>query len=109
VAGGISDSRAEAVRFMEWQANALTPRIMMPRQMFLKKAYERFTYHLSNGVVFLDALEPVIDDLAAFFGVSRLAAKIRMIDVDYKEAIGAFKDLSKVKTKVALNLTKRQL
>jgi len=63
---------------------------MMPRQMFLKKAYERFTYHLSNGIVFLDALEPVIDDLAAFFGVSRLAAKIRMIDVDYKEAIGAF-------------------
>jgi len=90
VAGGISDSRAEAVRFMEWQANALTPRILMPRQMFVKKAYEQFTHHLSNGVSFLDALEPVIDELAVFFGVSRLSAKIRMIDVDYKEAIGAF-------------------
>jgi len=90
VTGETSGSRADAVRFMEWQANALTPRILMPRQMFTKKAYEQFTHHLNNGASFLDALEPVIDELAEFFGVSRLSAKIRMIDVDYKEAIGAF-------------------
>ncbi len=38
----------------------------------------------------IDVIEPVIDDLAIFFGVSRLAAKIRMVDAGYEEARGAF-------------------
>lgn len=38
----------------------------------------------------IDVIEPVIDELAAFFCVSRLAAKIRMVDAGYEEAIGAF-------------------
>ena len=38
----------------------------------------------------IDVIEPVIDDLAIFFGVSRLAAKIRMVDAGYKEVRGAF-------------------
>jgi transcriptional regulator with XRE-family HTH domain len=75
---------------MEWHTTALTHRIMMPRQTFLKKAYEFLKIRFDNGETFFDALEPTIDDLAAFFGVSRLAAKIRMIDIGYEEAIGAF-------------------
>ena len=35
-------------------------------------------------------MEPVIDALATFFCVSRLAAKIRMIDAGYEEAVGTF-------------------
>lgn len=35
-------------------------------------------------------MEPVIDALATFFCVSRTAAKIRMIDAGYEEAIGTF-------------------
>lgn len=38
----------------------------------------------------LDIIEPVIDYLATFFAVSRLAAKIRMVDAGYEEAVGAF-------------------
>ena len=38
----------------------------------------------------IDVIEPVIDDLAIFFGVSRLAAKIQMVDAGYEEARGAF-------------------
>jgi len=64
----------ETVKWMEWQANALTPRIMMPRQMFLKKAFDVIQSLLRTGGEFLDILEPAIDELARFFGVSRLAA-----------------------------------
>ena len=90
VSGGIRGSNSESVRWMEQQANSLTPRVMMPRQMFLKRANEILKKRFDNGETFFEALEPAIDDLAAFFGVSRLAAKIRMIDVGYTEAIGAF-------------------
>ena len=38
----------------------------------------------------VDVLEPVIDELADFFEVSRLAAKIRMIDTGYYEARNVF-------------------
>ena len=38
----------------------------------------------------IDVIEPVIDDLAIFFGVSRLAAKSRMVDAGYEETRGAF-------------------
>ena len=35
-------------------------------------------------------MENVIDEVSYFFMVSRLAAKIRMIDIGYEEAIGTF-------------------
>ena len=35
-------------------------------------------------------MESVVFELADFFGVSKLSAKIRMIDLGYKEAIGVF-------------------
>ena len=38
----------------------------------------------------VDVMETVIDALATFFVVSRHAAKIRMVDVGYEEAIGVF-------------------
>ena len=38
----------------------------------------------------IDIIEPVIDELAQFFCVSRAAAKIRMVNLGYEEAAGAF-------------------
>jgi transcriptional regulator with XRE-family HTH domain len=54
-----------------------------------KSRIKRFSKELGTSEV-VEVMEPVIDALATFFGVSRLAAKIRMIDVGYEEAIGAF-------------------
>ncbi len=90
--GGIKNNHHEATDWMEWQANSLAPRIQMPLGMFKTKAFEfikRFSKELGISEV-VEVMEPVIDALATFFGVSRLAAKIRMIDVGYEEAIGAF-------------------
>lgn len=92
VAGGIKNSNNEATDWMEWQANALAPRIQMPLAMFKTKAFEFIKkYRQQSGTTeLIDVMEPVIDALATFFCVSRIAAKIRMIDAGYEEAIGTF-------------------
>lgn len=92
VVGGIKDNNRDATDWMEWQANALAPRIQMPLSTFKSKAFElikQFRAELGTSEL-IDVMEPVIDALAAFFCVSRTAAKIRMIDAGYEEAIGTF-------------------
>lgn len=92
VVGGIKDSTRDATDWMEWQANALAPRIQMPISTFKTKAFElikQYKAEIGTSEV-IDVMEPVIDALASFFCVSRLAAKIRMIDAGYEEAIGTF-------------------
>lgn len=92
VVGGIKGSNRDATDWMEWQANALAPKIQMPLGMFKTKAFElikKYRYELDANEL-IDVMEPVIDELATFFCVSRLAAKIRMIDAGYEEAIGTF-------------------
>lgn len=92
VVGGIKDNNRDATDWMEWQANTLAPKIQMPLAMFKTKAFEyikQFRTQLGTTEL-IDVMEPVIDALATFFGVSRTAAKIRMIDAGYEEAIGTF-------------------
>jgi DNA-binding Xre family transcriptional regulator len=93
VIGGVKDSAIQAsADFMEWHANALTPRIQMPFYQTKIKASEFIRYYLKQkpGARIIDVMEYVIDEIANFFMVSRLAAKIRMIDIGYEEAIGTF-------------------
>lgn len=92
VVGGIAGNNRDDFDWMEWQANALAPRIQMPQTGFKKKVNQfvseiRVTIHEYD---FIDIMETVIDKLAAEFCVSRLAAKIRMVDAGYDAAIGAF-------------------
>lgn len=92
VVGGIKDINKEATDWMERQANALTPRIQMPLSTFKAKAFEfikQYKRELDTSEI-IDVIEPVIEALATFFCVSRTAAKIRMIDAGYEEALGAF-------------------
>lgn len=92
VIGGILENKRDAVDWMEWQANALTPRIQMPLEMFKKKANKIISTYRAKMHEYdmIDIIEPVIDQLAIDYGVSRTAAKIRMVDAGYEEAIGAF-------------------
>lgn len=93
VVGGVkSESNRTANDWMEWQANVLAPRIQMPIGSFKTKAneYVRKYRQLRNTNELVDVMEPVIDELASFFCVSRCAAKIRMVDAGYEEAVGAF-------------------
>jgi len=93
VVGGIKDSTARsATDWMEWQANALAPKIQMPLIPFKRKAFELLNKYriIMDTDERVDVLEPTIDELALFYGVSRLAAKIRMIDAGYEDAVGVF-------------------
>ncbi|MGF7142412.1 hypothetical protein HNQ56_000830 [Anaerotaenia torta] len=92
VVGGIKDNERDATGWMEWQANALAPRIQMPLVPFKMKVHEliRKCRDEFGNFSLIDIMEWVIDEVALFYGVSRCAAKIRMVDVGYDEAIGVF-------------------
>lgn len=93
VIGGIRSSDVRtATDWMEWQANALTPRIQMPLVNFKMKAAEVIKKYRRELQTFelVDVMEPVIEELSVFYGVSKCAAKIRMVDIGYDEAIGVF-------------------
>ncbi|HIH7964081.1 TPA: ImmA/IrrE family metallo-endopeptidase, partial [Streptococcus suis] len=78
--------------WMEWQANGIAPRILMPKIQTRIKIRELFqTLTLVNPDLSRSELvQEVVDNLAAFFNVSRQAAKIRMIDLGFKEATGVY-------------------
>lgn len=92
VVGGIAGNKRDAIEWMEWQANALAPRIQMPLTMFKKKVDQLVSKYRREMKAYdmIDIIEPIIDELVLAFGVSRLAAKIRMLDAGYDEAAGAF-------------------
>lgn len=93
VVGGIKEeSVRSATDWMEWQANTLAPRIQVPIGAFKTKAneYIRKYRQLKGAYELVDIIESVIDELAVFFCVSRSAAKIRMLDAGYEEAVGSF-------------------
>lgn len=88
--GKNTERKRTPLEWMEWQANLLTPRILMPAAQTRQKIEELFPVmrELSSGAGEADILERVIVALAEFFDVSKQMAKIRMIDLGYKEAIG---------------------
>jgi transcriptional regulator with XRE-family HTH domain len=81
-----------AIYWMEKQTRAITPLIQMPMPAFkieIEHLIQNWTSAYPSKSV-LELTEPVINDLANFFGVSREAARLRMIQTGYTQAIGAF-------------------
>lgn len=78
--------------WMEWHANHLAPRILMPAKQTLQKIEELIEKNkrvLQTDNI-ADIMESVVYELSEFFEVSRISAKIRMIDLGYSEAIGVY-------------------
>jgi len=80
----------KAYDLMEWQATMLAPRILMPAKT------TRIKYHQLRdeiGTLFplyreADKLQIVVERIAEFFKVSKLAAKIRLIELGFHKALG---------------------
>jgi hypothetical protein len=91
VEGNRIEKRRTPLDWMEWQANALAPRILMPADQFrtMAEKYIQQQKDFQNTSKSSDVIEMVIQDLSNFFKVSKQAAKIRLIDLGYEEAIGA--------------------
>ena len=92
VGGAASGISKKATEFMERQANQLAPKIQMPKGPFTSKAHEYIeTFrNATNAIHDMDVMPMVIDQLAVDFGVSRQSAKIRLVELGFDGAIGAF-------------------
>ena len=77
-----------AIDRMEWQANSLAPRMLMPdwATRFVASGWLRRYGRLSPIL----RMEKTIDQLGRHFNVSRQLAKIRMEELGYEEAKTAF-------------------
>lgn len=76
---------------MEWQANSMAPRILMPIRTFRMKVDELYKqYDYQNSPIKIAVLTCIADDLAKFYGVSRQSALIRMMETGYKEAASVY-------------------
>ncbi len=81
------------VEWLEWQAHRLTPRILMPKEMFVKKTIEI----LEQGT---NSCDELVQKLSEFFIVSRISTKIRLLEVGLKPEIEQFHDFSDVYTEI---------
>lgn len=72
---------------MEWQANSIAPRILMPTKTFEMKAGELYQKYAHLGPVPCKMrIELIVGELASFFEVSRQSVIIRMCELEYPEA-----------------------
>lgn len=92
VDGGAGRTGDDRLLEMEWQANTLARCIQMPRALFRRKAEEAWTRHDMKVITpnRVEEMPGVIDDLAGFFGVSREAAKLRMLEVGFESVAGVY-------------------
>ena len=93
VAGDYQGIKADedALKWMEWQANQLAPRILMPRNAVLREMnnlWESAHFHNPDAGL-ADVFQLMVESLADFFQVSKLAAKIRLLELGYDQAEGA--------------------
>lgn len=78
-------------QIMEWQANSMAPRILMPISTFRQKVQELYKqYDYKNTPLKLAVLTCIADELASFYGVSRQSALIRMMETGFKEAASVY-------------------
>lgn len=83
----------DELSWMELQANALTPKILIPAKTgksklseILNRLRSSFHGHLRNGYI----MELAISEFADFFKVSTTAAKIRAVELGFEQAAGVF-------------------
>lgn len=85
--GGLSEELA----WMEWQANAIAPKILIPAKTGRAKLNEilnRLTRASSISRAYI--MELAISEFADFFKVSTMAAKIRAVELGFEQAAGVF-------------------
>lgn len=89
---GKDTEKWKAIDWMEWQANGVALHILMPYQT-CRTVIDGLLEKYFNSVDEIErhiGLEQVIDDLAAFYGVSRQAAKTRMRQLGYSVVDGVY-------------------
>lgn len=88
-----SNKLEDELSWMEWQANALAPKILIPAKTgktklseILNRLHRAYRGCLREGYV----MELAISEFADFFKVSTIAAKIRAVELGFEQAAGVF-------------------
>lgn len=86
------NTKENEVKWLEWQAHRLAPRILMPKNSFKKKALEyieKLKRQENDSCLSCDNL---IEELSKFFIVSRSSVKYRLLEVGLEKVISEFED-----------------
>lgn len=86
-------AKAAEIDWIEWQANELAPKILMPASMTKKYIKDKFaalrrTTH--ENVRDAEIFQQTIASTAAFFNVSKSSAKLRAAELGFEQANGVF-------------------
>lgn len=81
-----------ATDWMEWQANGIAACLLMPKDQFRVSVHrlKDFFISLRRPKHSVDITPEVIDDLSNYYGTSRQATRIRLIDLGFYDAVGAY-------------------
>ncbi len=91
IAAGTTDSdKWKAVDWMEWQAKGVAPKILMPEKTVRPLVDRLLVEYSGNDQVSVASFERVIDVLAETYDASRQAAKVRLVELGYTKAEGAY-------------------
>ena len=90
------NTKENEVQWLEWQAHRLAPRVLMPREMFKKKALEIIKHPEHTDVALPLSCDLLIEKLSEFFLVSRSSVKYRLIEVGLQTVVSQFDDYSDV-------------
>lgn len=83
-------TKENEVRWLEWQAHRLSPRVLMPKNSFRKKVTNILE---QDDVIFCSGL---IKQLSDFFNVSSESVKYRILEVGLRDAISELVDFEEV-------------
>lgn len=81
----------KAVDWMEWQANGVTPHILMPTntaKIKISELIEKYHIHFDGTDGY--QIEEMISELADFYGLSKQTVKMRIREMGFAKVDGAF-------------------
>lgn len=79
-----------AAQWMEIQANGIAPYILMPKESFEAYAKQLFNLYVKESQIGTNGINNIVQNLATTYNVTVYAARKRLIDLGFEEAIGAF-------------------
>lgn len=89
-------TKENEIKWLEWQAHRLAPRVLMPVEMFKKKTNEILANYQTLQLKDNFCCDTLITLLSDFFIVSRASVKYRLIETKFDNILKQFKDFDTV-------------
>ena len=90
---GKDKTKSTPLDWIEWQANTLAPKILMPAsttKKFIQDRLYNLRQYMPANTREAEVMAQAIQDTADFFQVSRIAAKLRAIELGFEQAHGVY-------------------